>query len=431
MTQQPDKPANRYRYYVLFVLTLVYAFNFIDRQILVILQGSIAAELGLSDTQLGWLSGLAFALFYVTAGIPIAIWADRGNRRNIVALALTVWSGMTALSGMAQNFWHLLAARLGVGIGEAGGSPPSHSMISDYFPPERRGTAISIYSTGIYLGILVGYLLGGWIDQTFGWRVAFFVVGVPGILLALVVRFTVREPIRGMSENIAGIEQLKLGELAPRLWALRSFRYLALGGGVTAFGLYGTGNFAPLFLARSHGMSSAEIGVVLALLVGFGGMGGTAGGGWLADKLGGKDKRWYLWVPIMGGVIAGPTAIAAFLVQDTTVALTIYFVAVFTSAVYLGPLIAISHTLVPQRARALTSAILFFILNLVGMGMGPLSTGMISDSLKPEYGDNSLRYAMVIISCISALTLLLFYLASRHLNADLAAQKDTAPTAAD
>ncbi|HAN26929.1 MAG TPA: MFS transporter, partial [Haliea salexigens] len=185
------------------MLTMVYAFNFIDRQILVILQEPIKADMGLSDTQLGLLSGFSFALIYVTAGIPIAYWADRGNRRNIVSLSLAVWSGMTALSGFVQNYAQLLAARIGVGLGEAGGSPPSHSMISDYFPPEQRGRALSFYSMGIYVGILLGFMFGGMIAEAFGWRAAFLIVGIPGVLFAIVLRLTVQEPLRGRWETAA------------------------------------------------------------------------------------------------------------------------------------------------------------------------------------------------------------------------------------
>ncbi len=191
-------PDTRTRYYVLGLLTVVYSFNFIDRQLLSILQESVKKEMLLSDGQLGLLTGFAFAMFYVLAGLPIARWADRGNRRDIVAGSLVVWSLMTALCGMAQNFWQLLAARIGVGIGEAGGSPPSHSMISDTFPPEQRATALSFYSVGINIGILFGFLLGGYLNEVFGWRVAFLVVGLPGVLLGVVVRYTMAEPIRGL-----------------------------------------------------------------------------------------------------------------------------------------------------------------------------------------------------------------------------------------
>ena len=286
--------SNGYRRYVLVLLTLVYALNFIDRQILVILQESIKVDMDLSDSQLGLLTGFAFAIFYVSVGIPIARWADLGNRRNIVSLAVAVWSGMTALSGFTQNFWQLLLARIGVGVGEAGGSPPSHSMISDYYPVEQRGSALSFYSTGVYLGILFGFLIGGWINSEFGWRVAFFVVGVPGFLVALLVRFTIREPVRGGLEGRALEVPATFGETLRTLKGFGSFKLFAVAAGLNAFSSYGIGNFTPSFLIRSHGFSSLEVGTSLALITGIGGALGTYMGGVLADRYGANDKRWYL-----------------------------------------------------------------------------------------------------------------------------------------
>ena len=264
-TGQPDySPA--YKRFVLVMLTMVYAFNFIDRQILVILQEPIKADMGLSDTQLGLLSGFSFALIYVTAGIPIAYWADRGNRRNIVSLSLAVWSGMTALSGFVQNYAQLLAARIGVGLGEAGGSPPSHSMISDYFPPQQRGRALSFYSMGIYVGILLGFMFGGMIAEAFGWRAAFLIVGIPGVLFAIVLRLTVQEPLRGRWETAAdnAAARPSLQDTLTLLRQLPSFWLIAVGCALTAFVSYGVGNFFPSFLIRSHGLSVAQVGVVLA-----------------------------------------------------------------------------------------------------------------------------------------------------------------------
>lgn len=275
MTPAPDVSTS-YRRFVLVMLTIVYAFNFIDRQILVILQEPIKADMGLSDAQLGLLSGFSFALIYVTAGIPIAWLADRSNRRNIVSLALAVWSGMTAISGFAQNYTHLLLARIGVGLGEAGGSPPAHSMISDYFPPEQRGRALSFYSTGIYVGILFGFMFGGVLAESFGWRMAFLLVGIPGVLFALVLWLTVREPVRGGWDQAGEAEQRP--SLAETLSLLRnrpSFWYIALACALTSFSSYGIGNFFPSFLIRSHGLGIAEVGVILALVSGLTGALGT------------------------------------------------------------------------------------------------------------------------------------------------------------
>jgi MFS family permease len=229
--------SNFYRNYVLVMLTLVYVFNFIDRQLLVILQESIKKELHLSDTQLGLLSGFTFAIFYVTMGIPIARLADRGNRRNIVAASLGVWSLMTACSGLARNFVQLLLARIGVGVGEAGGSPPAHAMISDYFPPQKRSTALSIYSTGIYFGILIGFLMGGYLNQHLGWRIAFFSLGIPGVIFSLLVFITVKEPRKGATdiEAASANKPDSFGEVLKALYSTHTFVFLGLATGCMSF----------------------------------------------------------------------------------------------------------------------------------------------------------------------------------------------------
>jgi MFS family permease len=408
-----------YRRYVLVLLTLVYALNFIDRQILVILQESIKVDMDLSDSQLGLLTGFAFAIFYVSVGIPIARWADVGNRRNIVSLAVAVWSGMTALSGFTQNFWQLLMARIGVGVGEAGGSPPSHSMISDYYPVEQRGSALSFYSTGVYLGILFGFLIGGWINSEFGWRVAFFVVGVPGFLVALLVRLTIREPVRGGLEGRALEVPATFGETLRTLRGFGSFKLFAIGAGLNAFSSYGIGNFTPSFLIRSHGFSSLEVGTSLALITGIGGALGTYMGGVLADRFGANDKRWYLWIAAIPGALSVPLMFTAVFIGDPQWALGFLFFATMLGAFYLGPTIAISHTMVSPSMRAMASAILFFILNLIGLGLGPLVVGMLSDLLAPTYGSESLRYALGMVSFVNLISATFFVLAARKLLADL------------
>ncbi|WP_036256527.1 spinster family MFS transporter [Spongiibacter marinus] len=410
-------------YYALFILTIVYSFNFIDRQLLAILQESIKAELLLSDTQLGLLTGFAFALFYVTAGIPIARWADAGNRRNIVALAVFIWSFMTAISGLVQNYLQLLMARIGVGVGEAGGSPPSHSMISDMFPAERRASALGFYSTGVSIGILFGFLMGGWLNEFFGWRVAFFVVGVPGVLLAVVVRYTLREPRRGLSENRDdNPEPVAVKEVVALLWSRRSFRHMAWAGALSAFAGYSVANWSASFIIRSYGMSTGELGTWLALIIGIGGAVGVFGGGLLADKLAAKDTRWYVLLPALAGVISLPFAAGVYLVDNVYASLLLMIIPAIQSNVFLGNTLAVSHSLVGLRMRAMASAILFFIFNLVGLGAGPWSVGLLSDLLAPQFGDESLRYAMLaLVPLMVSLSALHFYLSSRHLKRDLAA----------
>ena len=410
-----------YKRFALAMLTAVYALNFIDRQILVILQEPIKAEMGLSDAQLGLLSGFAFAVVYVTAGIPIAYWADRGNRRNVISLAVEVWSGMTALSGLTQNYGQLVLARVGVGLGGAGGSPPAHSMISDYYPPEQRATALSIYSSGIYLGILLGFLFGGVIAEAFGWRTAFMVVGLPGVLFAVILRFTLREPIRGRwDKSVDNAPQPGLKQTMALLGDRPSFWYLALGSAFASYVAYGNGNFLPSFLIRNHNMSIAEVGTILALVSGISGALGTFLGGYLSDRFGTKDSRWYLWIPMLGIALAYFPYLNLLLTDNINAGLTLVFFALILNSFYLGPCIALSHTLVAPGMRALTSAVLFFVLNMIGLGLGPFMTGVVSDMLVPAYGDQALRYSMVATTQVYLLALLMFALAARYLPADLA-----------
>ncbi len=414
-----------YRGYVLLILTGVYTFNFIDRQILVILQESIKTDLGLSDTQLGLLTGFAFAIFYVTLGLPIARFADRNNRKNVVALSLTVWSAMTAISGFALNYWHLLLARIGVGVGEAGGSPPAHSIISDYFPPEKRATALSIYSMGIYIGILFGFLAGGWIDQYFGWRIAFMAIGIPGILYALIVFFTIKEPQRGRfdvsTQQAATTDDLIT--VTNQLFSYKTFIFLAFACSLNAFGSYGVGNFTPPFLYRVHGLDSATIGTWLSLTTGIGGGLGVFLGGYLADNWGKKDVRWYIWIPLLAGLIKFIPSTVFIFSDNTQLILAITFFTNLLTPLYLGPALAVTHNLVAANSRAFASAILFFILNLIGLGMGPMVVGILSDWLTPTYNEYALRWAFTIIYFTGPISLFLFYKAAQHYPADLARSK--------
>lgn len=429
ITADKQKPAivNPYstagaRNYALVLLTIVYSFNFIDRQLLAILQEPIKLELSLSDSQLGLLTGFAFALFYVIAGIPIARWADRSNRRNIISLSLGLWSLMTAISGLTNNFFQLLAARVGVGVGEAGGSPPSHSIVSDIFPPEKRASAMSFYSTGVNIGILFGFLLGGWLNEFFGWRVAFIVVGAPGILLALLVRFTLKEPIRGLTENKqASEEQVPFSQVLRLLWSRRSFRHMVFAGSLNAFVIYATVNWLASFFIRSHGMSTGELGTWLAMSSGLFGAIGVFFGGFFADKLASRDKRWYVWLSALMMLVCVPFTIAVYSVSNQYTALMLAFVPGTLFNVYLGITIATTHGLVGQRMRATSSAILLLVLNIIGLGLGPWSIGLLSDYLLPTQGAESLRYALLyIIPVVTFWSACHFFLASRTLRADLA-----------
>jgi predicted MFS family arabinose efflux permease len=412
--------STKYRNYILLILTGVYVFNFIDRQILSILQESIKKELGLSDTQLGLMSGFTFAIFYASFGIPIARLADKGNRKNIITTSLIIWSGMTALSGRAQNFLQLLLVRIGVGIGEAGGSPPAHSMISDLYPPGKRATAMAIYSTGISMGILLGFLIGGWIDQYLGWRTAFYVVGTPGIIFALILYFTVKEPIRGLSEGRTDAAvQYSIKEVISTLWRSRSFGYLALGTGMAAYSAYAALSWNPSFLSRVHGMRSDEIGYWLSLTIGIGGGLGFFLGGLLTDRMGKKDKRWYLWLSAAALLIAIPFSLTVYFAPISKVTLMFFAMIAFLLNFYLGPCIALTHGLVKLRMRAMASSILFLILNILGLGCGPLFTGMVSDHLRPSMGTESLRWALSSALIANILGAVFFFMAARTIREDL------------
>jgi predicted MFS family arabinose efflux permease len=360
-------------------------------------------------------------MFYVTAGIPIARYADRSNRRNIVAVSVGLWSFMTAISGFVQNYAQLLAARIGVGIGEAGGSPPSHSIVSDIFPPEKRASALAFYSTGVNLGILFGFLFGGWLNEFFGWRVAFMVVGIPGIILAIIVRTTVREPIRGLIENkSASDKQVSFGEVVSLLWQRKTFRHMAFACGLNAFAGYGTVNWLASFFIRSHDMSTGELGTWLALSTGLFGAIGVLLGGMLGDKLGKRDKRWYQWIPGLATILVVPFLLVVFLTGSQYVALIFVFIPGLLQNVYIGNSIATTHSLVGLRWRSTASAILLLVINIIGLGLGPFAIGFLSDTLAPSMGSESLRYAMLILlPTVMVWSSIHFYLASRTMLTDL------------
>ena len=422
-TDQNPYTSARARYYALGLLTVVYTFNFVDRQLLSILQESIKADLLLSDQQLGLLTGFAFALFYTLAGIPIARYADRNNRRNVVAIAIALWSFMTAISGLVQNYLQLLLARIGVGVGEAGGSPPAHSMISDIFPPERRASALAFYSMGINFGILFGFLAGGWLNEFFDWRVAFFVVGAPGIVVALFVRYTLREPIRGLMEDRQDVAtDTPFPEVLKLLWSRLSFRHLAIGGALNAFAGYSSSNWTASFMIRSHDMSTGELGTWLASIMGVGGAIGVFWGSYIAERLAKFDVRWYMWMPTITGMICVPFMIATYVVEGAYTALIVSVVPGILFNVYLGNSLAMTHALVGLRMRAVASAILFFLINLIGMGLGPWGVGLLSDMLSAELGNESLRYAMLyLLPAAMGWSAVHFLLASRTLQKDLEA----------
>ena len=419
----PEQKVPWRSWYSLSLLFVVYVFNFLDRSILGILSQPIKDELHLSDTQMGFLGGIAFAIFYTILGIPIARLADKTVRRTLLSVCLALWSGMTVLCGFASNFAYLMLARVGVSIGEAGGSPPSHSMISDMFPENRRATALAVYALGIPVGAMLGNLIGGTLNVEYGWRVAFIAVGAPGILLALLVRFTVAEPVRGASEVIvkAAAAAPPVKDVFALLWARKSFRYMSIGAALHAFVGNGVGYWFPSFLIRSHELDTATVGLWLFYL-GFAGMLGTFLGGYLCDKLASRDQRWYVWLPGGATLLAIPFSVYVYLAPNYVWALMVANIPVILGVFYIAPSFALTQRMVGVRMRALAASILLFITNLIGLGLGPQITGIISDVLNynTSLGVHSLRWAMVIVLTLNVISTIFYLFAAKYLREDLA-----------
>jgi MFS family permease len=438
-TAKPVRPArpSRYSWYVLGLLTLVFAFGHMDRNIIAILLNTISQDLGLTDWEAGAISGLAFGVTYIVLGVPLAWVADRHNRKRIIAISLAFWSVMTALCGLTHTAWQLFIARMGVGVGEAGCVPPSQSIIADYFPKEKRAFALGIFGLGIPIGTLAGFALGGIINDAYGWRHALVIVGAPGLLVALLLQRTLREPARGMSdklEAIGGKPAPTFRETLSFLAGRRSLLHLVIGTSLIVFGGYGSQTWIPAFFERSHHLTSGQIGVWLGPSLIVGGVGGTLLGGWLADRLAVKDARWYVWIPAIAMIPAIPISAIVLLMPSTVyevlgIGVPSYVIAIALMAIpgaayscYLGPANAVLQQMAPLRMRATTVAIFLLITNLVGMGLGPLVVGAMSDFMNASFGRESLRYTMLSFLFIYAWASLHYVLASRTLRADLEAQ---------
>ncbi|MCP4036310.1 MAG: MFS transporter [bacterium] len=428
-----DSYPNSHPNYVLGVLFIVYVFNFMDRQVLSILIENIKSDLQLSDTQIGFLGGFAFSLMYTFAGIPIARYADRASRRNVVALGLVVWTSFTALTAAVGSFPQMLAARIGVGIGEAAGSPPSHSLISDYFPVRKRATALSIYGMGVYVGIAAAMIFGGYVAQNFGWRSVYLAVGLAGIPLALLVRLTVREIPRGSSDRTSNTpvpvaEQPPFATALRSILSIRSLLLIIAGTAVQSLAGYGLMLWGAPFLMRVHHLSQPEAGLALGLIFGIAGCSGVYCGGRLGDSLGQRDERWYMRLPAIQAVVGLPFLVGFLVADDTNVALASFAVFYFVANMYIGPMFAMTQGLVPPNMRATTSAINLFIVNLIGLGLGPFLMGYLNDALASQYGAESIRYSLLSVGSFGGTALVFFGLASRALPRDLAAAREAAGT---
>ncbi|RPF72834.1 spinster family MFS transporter [Aurantiacibacter spongiae] len=401
------------------MLLLVYVFNFVDRQILSILAAPIQAELELDDAEMGLLGGVAFALLYSTMAVPLAALADRTSRSWVITVSLAAWSGFTALCGLAQGFWHIFLARLGVGIGEAGGVAPSYALIGDYFPSKQRATALSVYSLGIPLGSAAGVVLGGYIAATVDWRAAFFTVGVIGIVITPLFKLLVRDraPV-GAGDRMQEIDAPTFLETARLLAGKRSFWLLSFGAAIGSMLGYGIAFWLPSLLVRSFGFDLVQASQFFGGLLLLGGVVGVMAGGILADRLGSRDRAFYSWLPGIGYFVGAPLFAAGILTDDATVAFLLFLVPQALAYVWLGPVLsAVQHLVVPP-ARATASSLFLLINNLIGLGGGIYALGAFSETLVPIYGDESLRYSMLYSLLLYGISALLMALAGRSLRRD-------------
>nr|WP_228550762.1 MFS transporter [Endozoicomonas sp. OPT23] len=401
-------------------MVIVYAFNYIDRQLMTILLEPIKNEFQASDTVMGLLTGFAFAVFYATLGVPVARLADSWSRKKVLTISLAFWSGFTALCGMATSFWQLALLRVGVGIGEAGGTSPSQALIAEYFPPEKRSTALSIHATGTHFGVLIGMFGGAMIADAFGWRMAFIAFGLPGVLLSLLMAFSVREPARKKTEEAFP----PLLKTVKEIWNTPGFSRITIAAAFTALSGYGLGAWAPSFMIRVHGLSLVETGLILGIIGTASGLLGAILGGVLCDRLSKKDQRWQLWLPAIGAFLSVPFQ-GAFLLwpeQDQfqlfgsqiPVATLFMIAGGIVAAFWIGPTYAAIQNLSPDHMRTQASAILLLVFNLVGMGIGPVLVGVLSDQLMPAYGNESIRFALVSSLCFVFFGSFLYLRAATH-----------------
>ena len=418
-------PTKSYRSFVLVLLTVVYGFNFIDRQIVGILAPFIQEDLDLTNTQLGLLIGFAFALFYTVIAIPIAWLADRYSRVNILSIALATWSGFTALTGMASNFWQIGMARMGVGIGEAGGSPPSHSIISDMYPKEERAGALGFYSMGIPFGIMAAYfatasLMGSGGDVE--WRRIFIFLGITGIVLAGIVKLTLKEPVRGAQELDGGtqIKKLPFIESLKSLLKIPAWWAMCFGIAFGSFVSYASSAFQTKFLiALDPSFDFKTMVILLGIMNGTTYAGGAFFGAKLADKWGAKTIRAYGWLPAIAMTVCLPLGIWSYWVQSVEANLILSTIYLLFIGIYLGPSFAIAQTLAPINMRAMSTALFFFILNMVALGGGPTFAGWLIDVFKENYNDlESMRYAMSVTFCIFIPSVISFLIVARVLPKD-------------
>jgi len=406
---------------VLVILLLAYIFNFIDRQIIGVLAKPIQAELHLTDTQLGLMGGIAFALFYSGLAIPIAWLADRRSRVNIIAGSVALWSLFTAACGLAQNFWQLFLARMGVGIGEAGGVAPSYALVSDYFPKERRARALAFFSLGIPIGSALGVFFGAWLASHLDWRSAFLIVGLAGLPAALLVKLGIGEPVRGgfdSAEGTASEPAPPFPVVAAALAANPSFWLLSFGAASGSILGYGLIFWLPSFFGRSFGLELAEVGWFYGSIVLVGGVAGTWLGGWLGDRTGPGDPGSYARIPAFCFLIAAPVFAAGLFAPSLWLGWLLFAIGQMLALAWLGPVIAAVQHIVPPNMRATSSASFLFINNLIGIGFGIFFLGFMSDAMTASYGDQALKYSILYGLGFYLLSALFYLVAARRLRQD-------------
>lgn len=422
----PEAPAaasRAYVWYVIGLLSIANLFSQMDRMALSVLAPFIKADLTLSDGQLGLLTGLAFSLFYAVCGIPVARWADRGNRRNIIALALATWSVVTALSGMARNFWHLFAARIGIGACESGCFPAGASVICDYVPLQARGGAFAVHTFGSYVGMVAGMIFASWLGENFGWRTAFVVLGIPGVVFAVVVLLTLREPVRGTFDPKASSARLPFRQSMIVLWQCRTYRLLMLSFVLFGFVQYGMNQWWPSFYVRMFGLGLSFVGFHLGVAIAVGSGIGLLLGGLLSNRAARHDLSLPLKIGALAVSITLPIALASIFVPSARTSMLLVCLTTLCWSVSNGPLVANINSVVRPDMRAIASSIAIFAMSAVGFSLGPLCVGLLSDAFAPTFGAQALRYAMIAPVCLIPVMVLTLYTAAKNLPADLAAMR--------